>query len=389
MLSTALGKGGGAEEQVMLLSLGLRARGWQVRIVSLLPPKTLLPALEKSDIGIGSLEMTRGIPDPRAMKRFVGELKTFQPDVVHCHMPQANLLARAVRPFHAVPVVISTLHNLTMERVNGSSGRFLEMAHGFTDRFCDITTVICTPAVEGYIQRGAVKRGRITVMYNGVNTGNYQPNPAAREQMRQEMGLDGLFVWLAVGRLTLAKAYPDMIRAFAALYQQNQRTVLLICGVGPLESEIKELARTYGVEKHIRFLGLRQDIPRLMNAADSFLMSSRLEGLPMVLLEASATGLPIVATDVGGNSEIVVDGKTGFIVPPNQVETLTAAMSRMMNLSTAERSIMAAAGRQFVQDRFDLENVLGLWEQLYSELIVRKNGGKRHALQSQAEAMTQ
>ena len=97
----------------------------------------------------------------------------------------------------------------------------------------------------------------------------------------------------------------------------------------------------------------------------------------MVLLEASATGLPIVATSVGGNPEAVVDGKTGFIVQPGNVESLAAAMQRMMNLSASERNAMADAGRAHARERFDVESILGQWEKLYSELIGR-TAGKRN-----------
>ncbi|MGI8992321.1 MAG: glycosyltransferase [Bryobacteraceae bacterium] len=380
MLSTNLGKGGGAEEQVMLLSLGLRARGWCLKIVSLLPPSPLAPELEDSDIPIASLGMRPGIPDPRALFRLIRELREFRPDLVHCHMPQANLLARAVRPLHSIPVLIGTLHNLTMERVNGSSGRFLEIAHGLTDRLSDLTTVICGPGIQSYVKRGAVRSGRITVIHNGVNTANYQPNPATRDRTRRDLDVDGLFVWLAVGRFTLAKAYPDMICAWTRLLARTGKlTVLLICGQGPLEAEIRSLVRACGVENHVRFLGVRRDIPQIMNAADAFVMSSHLEGLPMVLLEASAAGLPIVATSVGGNPEIVVDGKTGFIVPPRNVESLAGAMERMMNLSASERNEMAGAGTAHARARFDVESILGQWEKLYSELIER-NGGKKIGL---------
>jgi len=216
MLSTALGVGGGAEEQVMLLSLGLRARGWLVKIVSLLPLFPISAELEASDIPISSLGMTRGIPDPRAMFSLINELRSFHPDVVHCHMPQANLLARAVRPFCPFPVLISTLHNLTMERINGSSGRFLELAHRFTDRYSDLTTVICTPALHSYVARRAVPADKITVFYNGVDTRNFQADPMIRCQMRRDLQLgEETFAWLAIGRFERAKDYPNLIRAFA------------------------------------------------------------------------------------------------------------------------------------------------------------------------------
>ena len=366
MLSTALGFGGGAEEQVMLLSLGLRARGWKVQIVSLLPLFPLSADLEASDIPVSSLHMKRGIPDPRAMFRLIKKLRNFKPDVVHCHMPQANLLARAVRPFCAFPLLISTLHNLTMERVNGSSGRFLELAHGWTDHYSDLTTVICTPAVKSYVERGAVPANKIEVLYNGVNTGNFHTDSLARKRLRRDLDLKEKFVWLAIGRFERAKNYANMIRAFSkAAARRNQEQVLLICGRGSLEQEIRAQVRESGLTRCVRFLGVRRDIPDVMNAADGFLLSSYLEGLPMVLLQASSVGMPIVATDVGGNPEIVVDGVNGFIVPPRDDEALASAIERVMELSPAERAVMSERGRKLVREKFDIEHILDQWQTLY------------------------
>jgi glycosyltransferase involved in cell wall biosynthesis len=368
MLSTALGVGGGAEEQVMLLSLGLRSRGWKVKIVSLLPLFPLSAELEASDIPISSLDMKRGIPDPRAMLGLVKELRAFRPDVVHCHMPQANLLARAVRPFFSFPVLISTLHNLTMERINGGSGRFLELAHGWTDRYCDLTTVICTPAVKSYVERRAVPADKIAVFYNGVNTQNFNCDPLARTHVRRDLDLEGKFAWLAVGRFERAKAYPNMIRAFAkAAKGSAQDLVLLICGRGSLEEEIRAEIRACGVEERVRFLGVRRDIPDVMNAADAFLMSSYLEGLPMVLLQASSVGMPIVATNVGGNAEVVIDGVNGFVVPPGDDEALAGGMRRVLALPDADRSRMAERGRQHARENFEMERMVDRWETLYLE----------------------
>jgi len=373
MLSTALGFGGGAEEQVMLLSLGLRARGWKVKIVSLLPLYPLSADLEASDIPTSSLRMKRGIPDPRAMFRLIKELRSFQPDVVHCHMPQANLLARAVRPFCAFRLLISTLHNLTMERINGGSGRFLELAHGWTDRYSDMTTVICTPAVRSYIERGAVPANKIAVLYNGVNTNNFQADPVARKRLRRDLNLKDKFAWLAIGRFERAKDYTNMIRAFSkAVGRTTQELALLICGRGSLEEEIRAEVRHHGLAERVKFLGVRRDIPDVMNAADGFLMSSYLEGLPMVLLQASSIGMPMVVTNVGGNPEIVIDGVNGFIVPPRDDEALASGIERVMELSDTERSLMAERGRQLVREKFEIERILDQWEALYRAKLTRE-----------------
>ena len=373
MLSTALGVGGGAEEQVMLLSLGLRARGWDVRIVSLLPLFPLSTELEASDIPISSLHMRRGIPDPRATLRLLNELRAFKPDVVHCHMPQANLLARVVRPFCKFPVLISTLHNLTMERMNGSSGGFLEAAHRWTDRYSDITTVICRPAVESYVERRAVPRHKIAVFYNGVRTEQFRTDAQARKQLRRDLGLDGKFVWLAIARLERAKDYSNLLRAFSKVVERNSRNLtLLICGQGSLEEEVRGEVRDRKLTGHVNFLGVRRDIPEIMNAADAFVMSSYLEGLPMVLLQACSVGMPIVATAVGGNPEIVLDGVNGFLVPPRDDESLATAMHQVLNMPDDERSLMAERGRKLALENFEFGRILDRWEELYIEQMKRK-----------------
>jgi glycosyltransferase involved in cell wall biosynthesis len=375
MLSTALGVGGGAEEQVMLLSLGLRDRGWQVKIVSLLPLFPLSVDLEASDIPISSLGMKRGVPDPRAMLRLVKELRSFQPDIVHCHMPQANLLARAVRPFQPFPVLINTLHNLTMERMNGSSGRLLELAHGWTDRYCDLTTVICAPALRSYIERGAVDANKIAVMYNGVNTRTFNADGAVRRELRRELGLNGKFAWLAIGRFERAKAYPNMIRAFAkAVQESRQPLVLLICGQGSREEEIRAEVKACGMMERVQFLGVRRDIPAVMNAADGFVLSSYLEGLPMVLLQASSVGMPIVATDVGGNAEVVKEGENGFVVPSGNESALANALRRVVELPDVERLLMAERGRRMAREQFEIQRILDRWEELYGALLDKKSG---------------
>ncbi len=373
MVSTALGVGGGAEEQVMLLSLGLRRRNWGVKIVSLLPLFPLSAELEASDIPISSLGMKRGIPDPRAINRLRKEIRSFQPDVVHCHMPQANLLGRAVRVFNPIPVVISTLHNLTMERINGRSGRYLEIAHRLTDRYCDLTTVICSPAVQSYVDCGAVQPDKVTVFYNGVNTKQFVADEAIRRHYRHELGLEGKFAWLAVGRMELAKDYPNLIRAFKSISGEVlQETVLLICGRGSLEPEIRNFVKTRGLEASVRFLGVRRDIPNIMNAADGFVMPSYLEGLPMVLLQASSIGMPVVATDAGGNAEIVIHGENGFVVPIKDDRALARAMAELQMLPAAERTRMAQRGRDLVRDKFDIERILDRWEALYKTHMRRK-----------------
>jgi glycosyltransferase involved in cell wall biosynthesis len=140
---------------------------------------------------------------------------------------------------------------------------------------------------------------------------------------------------------------------------------------------MEQLASDLGVTERVKFLGTRRDIPALMDAADAYVMSSAWEGLPMVLLEAAASGLPIVATDVGGNSEVVIDGKTGFLVPPKDPDALAQAMLRLMGLPPEEHRRMGAVARQHIEANYSLDHVVDQWEALYTELLERNEIGPR------------
>jgi glycosyltransferase involved in cell wall biosynthesis len=260
-----------------------------------------------------------------------------------------------------------------MHSVKGGSTRFRELAHRFTDRWADVTTTICHAAAETCIQDGAVPERKVKVLPNGVDTGRYRPRPEVRDRMRKSLDVEGKLVWLAVGRFELPKNYALMIRAFSFALQNTRRDmVLLICGGGSMRRQTEELVQKLGIASRVRFLGVRRDIPDVMNAADAYLLSSDTEGLPMVLLQASASALPIVATAVGGNPEVVQHNRTGFLAPRGDALALAGAIERMSGLNSFDRARLGAAGRQFTHDNFGIAHIVDLWEQLYHQLLKGK-----------------
>ena len=309
--------------------------------------------------------MRPGVPDPRAVLRFTSLLNILRPQVVHSHMVHANLLARVARILRPFPVLVSTAHSIR----EGSALR--EWAYRLTDRFCDVTTHVCRAGMERYISVGAVPKERIRVIPNGVDTLALQPDPATRRKIREQLSLRDEFVWLAVGRLEEPKDYPTMLRAFATA-QRTHSCVLLISGDGSQRRYLERLAIRLDIASKVHFLGLRRDVPKLMNAADAFVMSSLWEGLPMVLLEASAMRLPIVATNVGGTAEAVVNGQSGFLVPSGNYEALAGAMANIMRLPLEQRQAMGAIGRRHVEAIFSLDRVVEQWEQLYRDLLISR-----------------
>ncbi len=361
---------GGAETQLVNLATRLKKRGWDVHVVSMLPPQAFAEELAEAGIPLATLNMRRGVPDPRAVFRLVKILRQWRPDIVHSHMVHANLLARIARMFYKVPVVISTAHNIN------EGGRLREVAYRLTDFLADLTTNVSQAAVSRYIQVGAAPKNKIIFIPNGIDTCRFQFKQKDRLRLRDEFQLTGKFVWLAVGRFEEAKDYPNLLRALKKVVPKRDGVVLLIAGQGTLFEDIKGMAYSLDLDEKIRFLGVRRDIPELMSAADAYVMSSAWEGLPMVLLEAAACELPIVATDVGGNGEIVLDGFNGYLVPPRNPEALASAMLKMMSLSENERGAMGRAGREHIEANYSLDHVVDRWEDLYRDLL-RKKGVSR------------
>jgi len=356
---------GGAETQLVRLATGLKARGWEIQVVCLISPRAYVEELEAAGISVFSLGIQKKLPDPRPILRLARLIRKWQPHIVHSFMVHANLLARLVRPLAPVPVLICSARNIN------EGGRFREVLYRLTDPLCDLTTQVSQAGLERYVRVGAVPRHKIRYIPNGVDTERFKPNPEDHLKIRRELGVDG-FVWLAVGRFDPQKDYPTMLQAFGHVVHKDSNTKLLIAGDGPLRKTMEVMARELGIEERVRFLGIRRDIPQLMNAADAYVMSSAWEGMANVLLEASASGLPIVTTDVGGNRQVVLHNKTGFLVSPKDPNALAQAMLRLMDMPEEERQAMGKAAREHIEADFSLDRVVARWEALYRELLAKK-----------------
>jgi glycosyltransferase involved in cell wall biosynthesis len=358
---------GGAETQLKNVALRLKQRGWSLSVVSMLPPKAYVDELESAGICVYNLRMRRKVPDPRAVLRLAAIMRRERPLLIHSHMIHANLLARMTRLFVKVPVLICTAHSIT------EGGRPRELAYRLTDSLADITTQVSEAGKQRYIQVGAVPPHKVVCIPNGIDTSRFQPNPMVRQAVREQLGCaPDAFVWLTVGRLEPVKNHLDLLCAFREVAAVHPNARLLIAGQGSLQAATEQRIVELGLAERVHLLGVRRDIPDLLNATDAFVLPSLWEGMPLTLLEASATALPIVATDVGGNAEAVLEGKTGYLVPVKDTEALAQAMLRVMNLSEADRSAIGQAGRAHVVQNFDLERVVDRWEALYRELLQRK-----------------
>jgi len=330
------------------------------------PPTALVDTLEKDGVFVHSLGMKPGVPDLRAVNSLNGLINEIKPNVVHSHMVHANILSRVTKrksKDFSMPLVC-TAHN-TVE-----GGKWVDLAYRWTDKHCELTTNVSQAAVDRYIEIGAVPADRIRLMRNGLETKNYEQSELTRVAKRAELDCQDVFVWLAVGRLSEQKNYPLMLNAFADHMKVHQKAHLVLVGTGEKEGELKELVDSLNLGSHISWLGSRDDVPELMAASDAYLMSSSWEGLPMVLLEASASSLPVVATDVGGNAEIIQNQKSGFIVSSESRVELVSAMSKLVALPENERRELGEEGRAFVKINYELNSIVDQWETIYESLQI-------------------
>ncbi|MCS6831755.1 MAG: glycosyltransferase, partial [Armatimonadota bacterium] len=338
----------------------------EIRVVTLLSPKAYVHEMEVAGVPVATLNLRRKVPDPRAIVRLARYVRLWKPHIVHSYMVQANLLARTTRLLASIPALICSIRSVS------EGSRLREVLYRITDPLCDITTHVCRVGAERYVNAGAVSAHKMRYIPNGVDTAVFCPDTEARAHLRTELDVQHRFVWLAVGRFEPPKDYPTMLTAFAEVAKNYSNCMLLLAGDGALRGEMEKMAHSLGIQSRVRFLGIRHDIPQLMNAADAYVMSSSREGLPNVLLEAHATGLPAVTTDVGGNREIVVEGTTGFVVPARNPNALAEAMRRMMDMDEHERLQMGTAGRQYIVENYSMERVVQQWEDLYREMLNRK-----------------
>jgi glycosyltransferase involved in cell wall biosynthesis len=374
LLATGLGVGG-AETQVKLTARMLAARGWQIEIVSMIEPPVSIPELANSSIPVHSLKLKPGQPNPLGILRLSRHIRRFRPHVLHCHMVHANLLGRISRLFSSVPVVISTAHSVW------EGPRWRDWAYRITDPLSDVTSNVSRAGLKRYVQERMIDRSKAVWLPNGVDLSDFRPDRFDRTALRGAHGWNGRFVWLAVGNLREPKDYPNLLEAFRQVAATRNDRLLAIAGTGPLEAELRRMAEGMGISHAVQWLGQRADVPQLLAAADAYVISSSWEGTPMALLEAASSSLPIVATRVGGNPEVIEEGISGLLVPAKDPDRLAEAMEHLMAESPQVRLAMGTAARSRVESLYRLERVVDKWENIYEQLLQESELGRKNAPQ--------
>ena len=329
--------------------IGLMKDGWLNRVLSGLGYETLI------------LPHRRSI-DFEFARNLISVIKRKNIDVLHAHEFAMNAYGSMASTITGVPIV-TTIHgkNYYGERLRR------RLAYRFVSRHSKMVAV--SNDIADYLMKtiGICAKNIITI-HNGVRIDRFEKDESARNRIRETLGLsDDQPLLGTVGNLYPVKGHTYLIKATAIIKKTVPNVKTIIAGRGDLLDRLKGEASGMGLEKNIEFLGYREDIPQLLQAMDIFILPSLSEGTPLSILEAMASQKPIVATDVGGLSEIVKNGETGFLVPSKDPESLAEKILLVLENRELAEKIVAEARKKIVKE-YDLNNMVKRYVHLYESV---------------------
>lgn len=357
----------GAEKQMVMLARGLPADRFRVEVATLTRLGPLRAELEAAGIPVTTIGKRFKL-DPFALCRLVRFLKARRFDLVQSWIFAANTYGRIAARLAGVPIVITT--EMAVDLWKGGTERFVDRRlSGWCDRL-----VGNSHAVVDFYRALGVPNDRLAMIYSGI-----EPNePAAVDTsaVRAELGLEAdAPVLFFAGRLAEQKRVEDLLMAVDLLQHVQPDLRTLIAGDGPLRSFLEMTARRFELGNRVRFLGHRDDIPRLMAAADLVVLPSAFEGLPNLVLEAMLQRKPVVATAAPGTTEVVADGETGVLVPIGNPQLLARAVRDLVRDPDRARRL-GDAGHARVVAEFSARAMIDRFAALFEELARAKNAPK-------------
>ena len=292
---------------------------------------------------------------PQRIWRLSRRMRAIQPDVVHTHNPQAHLHGTWAARLAGVPAIVHTKHGRDQfpHLVLAALGR---IATSWVDSFVAVSEDAARVAVD----LEHVPPEKLLVFHNGIDLDRFSAGPRP--------GGPPSYRLVTVGRLFPIKDQAMLLRAVKLAADRIPEIQLDIVGDGPSRQDLESLRAALGLESRVTFHGYREDVASFLSAADAFVLSSVSEGVSIALLEAMASGRPAIATDVGGNREVIVNGVTGLLTAAGSAEALADAIVRVeSDPGLLER--MGRASRQRVEEEFSLTGVVARYEALYRRCL--------------------
>ena len=360
-LTYSLDMGGCETLQIEFARLANRSR-FDLRFVSIDSLGRSAEIIEQLGWPVDSLRKPLGF-HPKYILRLAKQLCRWKPDVLHTHDNGPLIYGSAAGRLAGVPAIVHTRHHGKLPWIEPSKLNTAKWASRLVNRM----VCVSKDSLDEGIKEG-ISRDRLMTIWNGIDTSRFEFDPS-------HLGQVGPVV--SVACLRPDKNTESLIRATAEIVKQEPGFRLMLAGDGlPDRVEtLKQLARDLKLENSVIFLGNVANVPALLAEASLMVLPSTTEGISIALLEAMACGLPVIATDVGGNPEVVVDGVTGLLVPPNDDQAMIKALLLLYRDAELRRK-MGAAGRVKVVRDFEIRRMVADYESLYLDHLPNQDAAR-------------
>lgn len=303
-----------------------------------------------------------GALDLNVLRQIMGWCRENAIDIIHTHDFRSDLYGMVAAKRLGIPVV-STCHGWI---ANDLKGRIYTQIDKLLLRFFD-RIIVVSARMQEHLQRRGIAAQKIATVQNALVVGNYRPDRRDRS-VREELGIPARHKLVGnIGRLSPEKCQDLFLRAAAEILRGDPDVSFILVGIGPEEARLRNLAEELGIGGHVVFAGYRSDMQQVYNSLDLVVQSSSTEGMPNVVLEALLMRVPVVATDVGGTDEIVTDGRTGRLIPPQDLNALVTGMRDTLADPVATAG-WVDAGERHVRDNFShtvrLQRIMAVYDQL-------------------------
>ena len=315
------------------------------------------------------------LADYRAYRELVALFRKIKPHIVHTHSSKTGLLGRMAAAKAKVPVIVHTVHGFAFPATRSRLKRMLFMGcERLGGRYCD--GLVCLNSDDETIATRDlhVPSSRVFRVPNGVHLDQFQPitDPKTKQKVQEDkFGKGQGPVVLMVGRLWKQKNPCMFVEAACQLLDQGCQARFFLAGDGPLRKELEQKIQERGYQEQIRLLGWRSDIQELLPASDLFVLPSNWEGLPLVLLEAAACGVPVVATDIAGNRDALLNGETGLLCQKNNPDDLATNIKWLVE-DEAMRESMVQKSYAHAVANYDIHHRHDAIMKLYADLLTQK-----------------
>ncbi|MCO5186992.1 MAG: glycosyltransferase family 4 protein [Anaerolineae bacterium] len=309
------------------------------------------------------------VKDLAAVRKLTAMMHKGHYDIVHTHSSKAGVIGRIAARRAGVPIIVHTVHGWSFhERMSPLKRQVYVLLERLGARYSDAVIVVSPRDITKGLAQGIGRNEQYVVIRSGIELERFGHPQVSRQAMRLQLGIPAdVPVIGSVTRLSPQKAPLDMVEAFGRIHATHPDTWFLIVGDGSLRPEVEHHLARLGIAGQTVLTGLRRDVPELMAAMDLFVLSSLWEGLPRVLPQAMATGLPIVCTAADGSAEAVSDGINGFLSPPARPDLLAARLDQLLQ-DAQLRSRFGCAGLERAPE-FGAARMVAAIDTLYCELL--------------------